>query len=133
MELSEIKQRFFSFRNGIVAKAFHEAADPHPRIFGLQVPQLAAIAREAGFDHDLARALWAEADCRESRLLACWLFDPDTLEKAEALTLAHGIASREEADILAWRLLSRTPYAEALLPQLQGYILEALARNLRAD
>lgn len=131
MELKDIHQRFFSFRNGIVAKTFHDAGCPCPRIFGLQIPQLGAIAREAGLDHRLGRQLWEEKDCRESRLLACYLFDPETLTMEEALSMAKDIRTREEADILSWRLLRRLPFASDLLPHLEGYVAEALQRNLQ--
>lgn len=130
MTIQEIHKRFFSFRNGIVAKAFHDAGAPHKRIFGLQLPQIGAIARETGYDEVLARELWKEKDCREARLLSCYLFNPDSLESEEALALARDVAGREEADIIAWRLLRRLPYATALIPKLEGYVREALERNL---
>lgn len=123
-------QQFFSFRNGVVAKAFHDAGDPHPRIFGLQVPQLAAIAREIGTDHQRALKLWQEKECRESRLLACWLFDPSKLDIESAAALARDTISREETDILSWKLLGHLPFAHDLLGHLSGYPAEALARNL---
>lgn len=130
MTLQEIHQRFFGFRNGIVAKVFHDAGHHYKRVFGLQLPQLAAIARETGFDSNLARELWAEKDCRESRLLACYLFAPERLAEEEALKMAADVQTREEADILAWRLLRRLPYASSLADSLTGYIREALLRNL---
>ena len=130
MTLNDIHKRFFCFRNGIVAKAFSDAGAPYKRVFGLQVPQLGAIGRECGYDPELASQLWAEKECREARLLACWLFDPSVLPEEEALRMAEDVQTREEADILAWRLLSRLPYASALLPRLNGYIAEALTRNL---
>lgn len=130
MDIRDIHHKFFSFRNGIVAKTFHDAGDPHVRIFGLQLPQLGAIARETGFDASLAKALWSERDCRESRLLACYLFNPDLLSREEAVEMANDVQSREEADILAWRLLRRLPYASSLPDLLDGYIKEALERNL---
>ena len=131
MTLQEIHQRFFGFRNGIVAKAFRDAGSHYQRVFGLQLPQLAAIAREAGYDSGLARELWAEKDCRESRLLACYLFDPECLTEEEAMKMAAEVQTREEADILAWRLLRRLPYASSLADRLTGYIREALLRNLQ--
>lgn len=131
MTIQEIHQRFFGFRNGIVAKTFHDAGAPYKRIFGLQVPQLGEIAREAGTDPELAKKLWEEKDCREARLLACYLFDPQCLAEEDALTLANDIHTREEADIMAWRLLRRLPYAANLPAKLSGYIAEALLRNLQ--
>ena len=130
MTLQEIHQRFFSFRNGIVAKAFHDSGHAYKRVFGLQLPQLAAIAKEVGYDQELAQKLWAEKDCREARLLACYLFEPSSLPEEEATAMAQDIQTREEADILAWRLLRRLPYASNLPPKLSGYIAEALLRNL---
>lgn len=133
METRDIHQRFFSFRNGIVAKAFHDAGDPHTRIFGLQLPQIRAIAIESGPDDRLARELWNERDCRESRLLACHLFSPAAVSKEEALAMANDTQTREEADILAWRLLRHLPFAREIAEVLDGYPAEALRRNLEAD
>lgn len=130
MTLNEIHQRFFSYRNGIVAKAFHDAGTPYKRIFGLQIPQIGAIARETGYDTALARQLLEEKECREARLLAYYLINPETLTEPEAAELAGDVQTREEVDILAWRLLRRLPYAERLLAELEGYVGEALKRNL---
>lgn len=131
MTIKEIRHTFFSLRNGIVAQTFHDAGDPHPRIFGLQIPQLAALAREAGIpNQDLAAELWADRDCREARLLACWLMDPRTITIEDALRLAAECISREETDILCFRLLRHLPFAAGLAGMLDGYAAEALRRNL---
>lgn len=110
-ELKDIKQLFFTFRNGVVADVFRQANAPYKTIFGLQVPQLGEIAR--GVDgtpeekDSLAACLWEDSGVRESRLLACWLFNPATTDAARAAALAEQCATREEADILCWRLLRR--------------------------
>ena len=130
MDIREVHNRFFSFRNGIVAKAFSDAGAPYKRVFGLQLPQLGALAREIGTDAELARQLWTEKECREARLLACYLFNPDKLPQEEALAMARDVQTREEADILAWRLLRHLPYATDLLTLLDAYPAEALRRNL---
>lgn len=146
MTPSETRQLFFALRNGIVADAFRKAADPHRMVFGLQITQLSDIARQIGLPaHDLATQLWNERDCRESRLLACWLFDTAALEADEdlALSLARDVQSREEADILVFRQLRRLDSAPRLLKRLREvsaendadsreirYSIEALERNL---
>lgn len=130
MDIKEIKQLFFSFRNGIVAEAFRNVQTPYVTIFGLQVPQLAEIARKAGKDHQLAWLLWADSGCRESRLLACWLFDPEKVSQEDALRLCREALTREETDILAFRLLRFLPFARELAENLTGYSREALLRNL---
>ena len=133
MTIQEIKQQFFSFRNGIVAKTFIDAGAPYKTVFGLQLPQISEIARRAGTDHALARTLWADVSCRESRLLACYLFDPSAINLEEAVELAAGAATREETDILCFRLLRRLPFARDLAERLEAYPREALLRNLEGD
>ena len=46
MDLQSIKKDFFVFRNGIVADTLRKAGMPHKVIFGLQIPQIAAIAKD---------------------------------------------------------------------------------------
>ena len=146
MTVQETRQLFFAMRNGIVADAFRKASDPHRMVFGLQIPQLSDIARRIGLPaQDLATQLWNDRDCRESRLLACWLFDPAALEADEnlAFALACDVQSREEADILVFRQLRRLGSAPRLLQRLREltagndtdkpeirFSAEALERNL---
>lgn len=44
--------------------------------YGISVPNLRRVAREAGKDHDLARQLWASG-IHEARLLAGMIDDPE--------------------------------------------------------
>lgn len=131
MDKKAVNAKFFAFRNGVVARNFHEAGAPYPRIFGLQLPQIGEIARETGYDDLLGRELWSDRDCRESRLLACYLLNPETLQADEALSLARDVQTREEADVLAWRLLRKLPFARQLATRLDGYMKQALERNLQ--
>lgn len=125
-------------RNGIVADALRKGGMPHKVIFGLNVPQLSEIATSVISDREvLAEQLWADREVRESRLLACWLFDPTVMPEQRVRMLIDEVRTREEADILAFRTLRRLPYARALLESLTGadgsyssYAAEALARNL---
>ena len=130
MEIKEIKERFFAFRNGIVAHALREAGMPYTVIFGLQLPQIAEIVREIGVDHNLAGALWADRECRESRLLACRLFDKTLVGKEKAIEMANDARTREESDILSFFLLRHLPFAGEIAEELDGYSREALKRNL---
>lgn len=123
--MQEIKKLFFTYRNSAVADTLRRYGIPHKVIFGLQVPQLAAIASELQFDDaashmETARKLWADREVRESRLLACYLFDHETMTEEEALQLSRDTRTQEEADILAFRLLKRLPYAESLLAALES-------------
>lgn len=137
MTIQEIKKEFFSLRNGLLADTLRKAGMPYSVIFGLNVPQLGEIARRVPEDpaarDALARELWADTKVRESRLLACWLFDPQTLGIEEAKEMMASVQTREEADILAFRLLRRLPEASALAADAPDtYAREALLRNLAA-
>lgn len=108
MDLRTVKQRFFAFRNGILADLLRsQGASDHRVIFGLNIPQLREIAAEAGVDPALAELLWADGDVRESRLLAPMVAEPtgamlDWMEQTRTI---------EEADILCHALLRRCPGA----------------------
>lgn len=137
-DLRPIKHLFMTFRNGIVADALRKAGEPYGVIFGLQIPQLSEIARGLTPSVSLARTLWADSNVRESRLLACWLFPVEELSAPQAVELALSVITREEADLLPFRLLRRHPQAAAIAEMieqqaatpLQHYAAEALRRNL---
>ncbi|MCM1368930.1 MAG: hypothetical protein NC204_00990 [Candidatus Amulumruptor caecigallinarius] len=105
--MREIKQLFFTFRNGIVADALRKAGYPHKMIFGLELPRIAEMARELGPDDVLAEKLWNDRDVRESRLLAVYLMQPDNVSADDALRLASDVRTVEEADMLSFRLFKR--------------------------
>ncbi|MDE6513535.1 MAG: DNA alkylation repair protein [Muribaculaceae bacterium] len=108
MILRDVKQRFFAFRNGLLADMLRrQGASNHRTIFGLNVPQLREIAAQAGVDPELAELLWADADVRESRLLAPMVSPP----VAEAFSRMDQVQTAEEADILCHSLLRRCPGA----------------------
>jgi len=108
MQLREVKQQFFALRNGLLADMLRKQCALSQRvIFGLNLPQIRDIALRAGEDADLADELWADADCRESRLLAPMVRPADD----GALAWLCEVRTVEEADVLCHRLLRRCPGA----------------------
>lgn len=122
------RQRMYAFRNGIVADTLRRAGLPHEVIFGLNLPQITAIAKdirketeagaaargEAGAEevsavgaHELGLRLWADEKCREARLLALRLLDPAMTDSEMAARMAGSVRSREEADVMRLWLLSK--------------------------
>ncbi len=141
--LREIKKQFMAYRNGIVADMLRAAGmDCYHIIFGLNLPQLSAIARELVFAQTpeqlrlTADALWADKGVRESRLLAMSLYGALQLTSDEALRLMQEIQTREEAEILCLRVLRSHPQAaelaEGIIPDtpLQAHLQQVLARHL---
>jgi len=135
--IGELKRKFFAYRNGIVADTLRKAGLPHKVIFGLQIPQISAIARETGTDSSLGKKLWLDRECREARLLACCIIDVADISVTDAVGMALDCRSREETDWLCFRLLKRLPQAEDLALELAAspkgeYAATALRRNLDA-
>lgn len=110
-----IKKEFFTFRNGIVSDTLRRSGWPHNVIFGLQLPEINAVAAKtaellpANELPALARLLWNDREVRESRLLACSLLreagrrgiaKPEILKVAGELR--NSLRCREEEDILAF-------------------------------
>ncbi len=131
--LPEIKKHFFALRNGIVADTLRKAGMPYKIIFGLQVPQLAEIARSLSQDMTLADELWNDRDVRESRLLACYLFPISETDMNKALALARDARTKEEGDMLAFRLFKKLDFADSLLAAMDSdpEISDATAESLR--
>lgn len=117
--MQEIKQLFFIYRNGAVADTLRRYGTPHKTIFGLDVPRIAEIARGLTASMELAERLWEDREVRESRLLATYLFPTEKITEEKAIQLASECRTQEEADMLAFRLLKRLPYADTLLKRLQ--------------
>ena len=138
--IKQIKHQFMVYRNGIVADTLRDAGMPYHVIFGLQLPQLAQIARSVAPSLSLANDLWADDKVRESRLLACYLFPKESITLEQALALARSVQTVEEADIICFRLLRYLPFAEQLVAEIPvgtdnpsvKYCATALRRNLDA-
>lgn len=137
--LKAIKHEFMAYRNGIISDTLRKAGMPYNIIFGLQLPQLSSIARSYPKDSELAYTLWQDKAVRESRLLAPYLFPPEEVSEEKAFALASEVQTREEADILCFRLLKYLPFADTLAlllsseeEALPSYCGESLRRNLDA-
>ncbi len=137
--IKTIKHLFMTYRNGIIADTLRQAGMPYSIIFGLQVPQLSSIAQQFSPSMSLAMKLWEDYKVRESRLLACYLFPVGQITETQCLDLASSLQTKEEADLLCFRLLRRLSYAEDLVCQLLqdssplvSYCGQALMRNLEA-
>lgn len=135
--LREIKQLFFTYRNGALADTLKGAGHPCAVVFGLMIPQIADIARQQTPSLELAQRLWDDTGVRESRILATYLFPPQEVTREHALRLASEVRNAEEADMLAFRLLKRLPCAPQLLAEIEAldtpmapYLHRSLTRHL---
>jgi 3-methyladenine DNA glycosylase AlkD len=105
--------------------ALKEAADPSrlpgmARVgirvdgaLGVPVPSIRRIAKRAGRDQALARALW-DTRIHEARILATLVADPSSITRAEMEAWATGIGSWDVGDFAA-DLFAATPDRDAVV------------------
>ncbi len=108
--IREIRKEFYALRNGMIADTLRKGGLEQKYIFGLQLPQIKATSEKFRPESkeeasEMARSLWGDRSCREARLLACHLMPPESMTDEEAMEWSDDVATREEADILAFRLL----------------------------
>ena len=82
--------------------------------FGVAVPELRNIAREAKRDHALALALW-KTGVHDARLLATMVAEPAKVDQAAALKLARDFRSWDLCDQCCLNLYRFLPFAHALV------------------
>lgn len=80
------------------------------RVLGVKIPELRAMAKTIGKDHELAQALW-DTDVHEARLLACFIDDPRRVTEAQMEAWAADFASWDLCDQCCNNLFARTPWA----------------------
>ena len=115
-KIREIKHLFMTYRNGAVADSLRQAGITCYRIvFGLNVPQIAEIARRNEKSMELAEWLWDDNGVRESRLLASYLFVQERVDMDYACRLIDELQTTEEADMLCFRLLKYLDFAPILV------------------
>ncbi len=81
-------------------------------VFGVKVPVLRALAKEAGRDHALALRLWAYPS-RETRVLATMVDRPPWVDGAQMEAWAADFDSWEVCDQTCGNLFAHTPWAYA--------------------
>ncbi len=123
--LASIRKEFYALRNGMIADTLRKGGLEQKYIFGLQLPQIKGIAEKFRLQENeeaatIARNLWGDRECREARLLACHLMPAALMADEEAMEWAEDVATREEADILAFRLLRYHPSAAKIANALEA-------------
>lgn len=116
--IQRVKRSLYAMRNGIVADGLRRAGCPYRLVFGVNLPQLNEIAAGVGKDAELAEALWADVDLRESALLAPMIYPHEKLTQDKARELASHVKWPEDADILCFKLLRFAPFAGDLAAEL---------------
>lgn len=77
---------------------------------GVSVPDMRAIAKRAGKDHELALALW-DTGIAESRMVASMVGDPRKLTEAQMDAWVAGFNSWDVCDQVCMNLFDKSPLA----------------------
>lgn len=118
-EMQQVKRRFFAMRNGVIADVMRKSGNGTQIVFGLNLPQIKEIAADFGHNPSLASALWSDARCRESGMLAPYLWDASDFTSVDTLVAAVDAAPSFEAiDILCLALLRSHPLVADLFDTL---------------
>lgn len=106
-DMQLIKRLFFAMRNGIIADNLKENGSPYERIFGLNLPQLSEIAKNTGFNNELALQLRDDSRTRESQLLSSMLINPDDVNEDRAIDWLRAMRTQEAIDVLCLKLIRK--------------------------
>lgn len=112
--MQHIKRDIFAMRNGIVAETLRRAGSPYRFIMGVNIPQLKEIAARYSGDAELSALLRADADSRESQLIAPMICPRGSVSQTEARQWLSESKSREAVDVICHSLLRHEDYAVAL-------------------
>lgn len=112
--LSQIRKDFYVFRNGTVAESLKNLYPSSILIFGLNVPQFMELATKYPKDKELAKLLWEDISCRESRLLSLYILPPTEVDLELASKMIEEVRSMEEAEFLSFRILRHLSFAKEL-------------------
>ena len=77
---------------------------------GVSVPDMRAIAKKTGKNHDLALALW-DTGIAEARMVAAMVGDPQKLTEAQMDAWAAGFNSWDVCDQVCMNLFDKSPLA----------------------
>lgn len=135
--MQQLKRRFFAMRNGAVAESLRRQGAPYRIIFGLNLPQIAEIARDFGPDAGLALQLRDNTATRESMLIAPMLYPAGELTPQLAYEWLAGAPTTEVVDVACLKLIKHVTDPESVISclaasesSLQHYAAIRLGANL---
>ncbi|MCE5250065.1 DNA alkylation repair protein [bacterium] len=111
MEFNDIISRFEALEKPEAVKGIAAYGITEEKIYGIPIPTLRSLAKEAGKpDHGLALRLW-EHGSRESRILAAMIDNYREVTEAQAETWVRDFSSWEVCDQCILNLFKKTPFA----------------------
>ena len=131
--VKEIKQSFRLFMNGVASQSMRDKGLSYKINWGIPLTRLREMASRYEPSIALATALW-QSDVRECKLLAMMLMPADGCDETTAKQWMDDCFNQEMAEMLAFHLLQKLPFAQhlvvSLLPTAEGVKLLCLFQLL---
>jgi 3-methyladenine DNA glycosylase AlkD len=112
MEADRILQTLDALASDAVRESLKRFAIPIAGARGIKTPDLHALARKIGRDHQLAAALW-ETGIFEARALAALVDEPEKVTRSQMDRWARAFDSWAICDCCCCYLFRKTPFARA--------------------
>ncbi len=111
MQYEEILERLKALSNPEAAEGMARyGISTKSANYGVSIPNLRKIAKEAGRDHSLAQQLWA-MDSRETRILAGMIDDPKMVTEKQVDRWVRNFDNWEVCDQCCMNLFEKTEFA----------------------
>ncbi len=81
-----------------------------PKVFGVSMATMQALAKKLGRNHELANALW-DTGWYEARILTAFVAEPERLTSAQMDRWAKDFDNWAVCDTLCFKLFDRSPHA----------------------
>ena len=110
MELQQILTELKSMSNPDAVAGMARYGINPKHTYGITIPQLLALARKIGINHQLADALW-QSGIRDARILACMTDDPQDVTETQLEKWVQAFDSWDLCDQCCNRLFQATKFA----------------------
>jgi len=110
MKYAEIIKRLKSLSNPKTVSGMARYGIDPGNAYGISMPNLRNIAKEAGKDHRLAEKLWSSG-IHEARILACMIDDPKKVTQTQLERWIKDVDSWDVCDQCCNKLFGKTEFA----------------------
>jgi len=110
MQYNDILKRMKSLSNPQAVEGMARYGINHENAYGVSIPNLRKIAREAGKGHELAEQLWSSG-VHEARILASMVDDPTLVTEAQMGVWVGDFDSWDVCDQCCNNLFGKTEFA----------------------
>jgi len=110
MQYEDIIQRLRSLSDPEAVKGMARFGINPENTYGVSIPNLRRVAKEAGKDHALAQELWASG-IHEAKILASMIDEPEAVTEEQMEVWVKGFDSWDVCDQVCMNLFDKVPLA----------------------